>query len=84
MIVKLVTLLVIIILLLILVTSNKEGFGGPVTNKMYISPRDCLKVCDQYYNVCMDAYGGLDAGVCKDYYKDACVSSCLYNRYHSQ
>ena len=69
-------------IIFIVCLSTRENYGGPVSNNMYLRPRECMNICKEYEKVCMNAYGGLDAGACQDYFGNACINSCLYNRYH--
>lgn len=72
-----------LIFLIFQMSRNKDHFGGPVKNIQYIPVQKCLGICDDYYKVCMDQYSHIDADECHDYFKNACVNSCIYNRFHS-
>lgn len=80
----LVFIIFIILVLLVVYCSSlsREKFGGPVSGPDRLRPKECINVCDQYYDYCMKKYGDLDAGACNDYFKVACRNSCLYNPYH--
>lgn len=62
--------------------SSVEGYGGPVKNIKHIPFNDCKRICEGYYQRCMEELGPDGAYACQRLYTEGCLPECYYSHSH--
>jgi len=57
----------------------RENYGGPVRNIKKIPFNDCQRICNTYYQGCMQDYASLDSEWCRERFGENCVRECYYS-----